>query len=165
MVPVQVRRYQREAPDVKSLDWLRAKKDMENELPPGMEECLLAGGSGHNELYEGLSSNFFAVRKGTVYVAPDGTILLGTVMRLVLDACKALDIPLKREVPLLEHVSEWDGCFITSTSRLVLPISSVQFPDHPDMPEKSFDKPCDTILAIQQFVQQELENRSVDVLN
>lgn len=165
MVPVQVRRYQREAPDVKSLDWLRAKKDMESELPPDMEECLLAGGADHNELYEGLSSNFFTVQNGTVYVAPEGTILLGTVMRLVMDACKALDIPLKREVPRLEQVSEWEGCFITSTSRLVLPISSVQFPDHPDIPEKTFEAPCDTILSIQQYVQQELETRSVDVIN
>eukprot|EP00339_Tiarina_fusa_P010244 CAMPEP_0116999404 /NCGR_PEP_ID=MMETSP0472-20121206/2117_1 /TAXON_ID=693140 ORGANISM="Tiarina fusus, Strain LIS" /NCGR_SAMPLE_ID=MMETSP0472 /ASSEMBLY_ACC=CAM_ASM_000603 /LENGTH=243 /DNA_ID=CAMNT_0004698805 /DNA_START=220 /DNA_END=951 /DNA_ORIENTATION=- len=163
-ITVQVKKYQREDPEIKSLEWMRIKTELEKSLPPNFEETLLAGGDNYNELYEGLSSNFFAVKEKSVFVAPEGTILLGTMMRLVLEACDSLGFRVVREVPKVTEVSEWSGCFISGTSRLVLPINRITFPDHDGIQEKVFTEKCSVVVAIRKFVSDKLEERSVVIL-
>lgn len=123
-VEVQVRQLARDTPEIKSLDWIHKRHAAEEAIPPGVEECIIASG---NELYEGLSSNFYVVKDGTVYLAPEGTILAGSIMKIVLDVCTELQIPLTRQCPSLEEVYNWQACFITSTSRLVLPVHKISW--------------------------------------
>lgn len=43
--------------------------------------------------------------------------------------CKQQDVPVILEAPALNAADSWEGMFITSTSRLVLPVDSVELPD------------------------------------
>jgi len=165
IILTDVRVYERENPEVKSIEWVKAKKTLESELPKEKEEFILAGGSKKNELYEGLSSNFFLFKNDKLYVAPEGTILTGTVMQLVLQACSHLNIPVERKVPLIEDLDDCSGCFISSTSRMVLPINKMFFPDHPNhIPEMVFEVP-DKIKDIANYVRKELITASTDILS
>jgi len=159
---VHVKKYQREDPELKSLTWMKEKSEMEKTLPVGCEEGLLAGGETFDEIYEGLSSNFYVIQQGSLFVAPEGTILQGTVMKLVLEACVSLGIPIVRAVPSLRTLNEWSGCFISSTTRLALPIHRICFPDH-NWPEKIYPNVCQEILAIRSFVKSKLESRSTPI--
>ena len=79
-------------------------------------------------VYEGLSSNFFAIRDGAIETAPLDAVLPGTIQKLVFDVASQLKIPMRYVFPNIAQVAEWEGAFITSTSRAVLPISSIYFP-------------------------------------
>ena len=75
-------------------------------------------------LYEGLSSNFFVIRgDGRLQTAPPSEVLMGTVMKRVIEIECEEGIVFKH--PLIEEIDEWQGAFITSTSRLILPIDRI----------------------------------------
>lgn len=83
---------------------------------------------------EGTQTNVFALlNDGRLYTAGEG-ILEGTVRRLVLEVCSKGDSSLPTvvlEAPRLTDVrSRWIGAFLSSTSRLVLPIDDVWIPKH-----------------------------------
>lgn len=160
---VQMKLYAREDPEVKSLEWMKQKTELEKTMADTFEETLLVSGNNSDEIYEGLSSNFFVIRNGCLYVAPEGTILLGTIMKHVLDACEKLNITVIREPPSLKYLDEWSSCFITSTSRLVLPIQKICFPDHPSIPEKLFTTVPQDLQNIKNCVQRSLEEKSFDI--
>lgn len=74
---------------------------------------------------EGLSSNIFAVINGTVHTAGDG-VLMGTVRNLILRVCKDNGIGVREQPPRKDSVASWQGCIVSSTSRLSLPVAEVQ---------------------------------------
>ena len=74
---------------------------------------------------EGLTSNVFAIINGSVYTAKEG-VLLGTVRNLILKVCEENDIPVVESPPNISNVSTWQGCIVSSTSRLALPVAQVQ---------------------------------------
>lgn len=80
------------------------------------------------EVLEGLSSNFFVVYKdGTIRTAQDG-VLLGYVRQLVLDSLDSCDLKLDTTNPVLLQDGRdglWEEAFITSSSRLIFPISKM----------------------------------------
>lgn len=93
---------------------------------------------------EGTQTNFFAVRGGTLLTAGDGLVLGGTVRRLVLEVCAREGVPVAHEAPSLSALrpdgaaasaaggpagADWDAAFLTSTSRLVLPIDEIEWRD------------------------------------
>lgn len=99
--------------------------------PQDVNEIVLQSETG-NELYEGLSSNFFVVQNGIVITAPPEAVneevilldsfvtlpiqvLAGTIQELVIQSCKEKNIPLARKFPLISDLHLWEGCFITST--------------------------------------------------
>ena len=102
--------------------WVAERRGMEEARGAGVEEVLLADAAGR--VLEGTQTNFFAIQGGTVHTAGEG-VLMGTVRDVVLRACADMGVPVSLEPPELRTMCEWEGCFITSTSRLVLPIDSV----------------------------------------
>ena len=90
-----------------------------------MEDILLCE---NDCMYEGGQSNFFAVKNGTVYTRGDG-VLQGTMRSMVLTLCEKLNIPVCLESPRLSEISQWDACFLTSTSRSVMNINTVRVGD------------------------------------
>lgn len=107
--------------------WVRERKAIYDGLPKDVEEIVLMDPSTH-ELLEGSQTNFYAIQGGAVHTASDG-ILSGTVRALVLDVCAQNDIPVVLAPPNLEQVDAWESCFISSTSRLVLGASELQYED------------------------------------
>eukprot|EP00736_Rhodelphis_marinus_P010877 Rmarinus@m.10019 len=108
----------RKDPLAKHAEWAVERKVFEEQIQGHVNEVLLCEEDG--SLSEGLSSNVFAVMDGTIFTT-DNRILKGTVRDLVLEVCADEGIPVALEAPRLQHVQRWEACFITSTSRLVLP--------------------------------------------
>jgi branched-subunit amino acid aminotransferase/4-amino-4-deoxychorismate lyase len=83
--------------------------------------CYCADGS----VMEGMTSNFLAVVDGEVFTAGEG-ILLGTVRDLVIQECNRNGVNVNLRPPNIKDIARWDGCMISSTSRLALPVDIVE---------------------------------------
>ncbi|KAJ1973950.1 hypothetical protein H4R35_003850 [Dimargaris xerosporica] len=138
----------RECPLAKDSQWMRDRQAIVDQQQPGVNESVLVDPT-TNELTEGLSSNFFTIQAQSptllapteptenatglqldqikVVAAPAGTVLLGTIMKLVLQVCHQHNVTVDERCPTVSELEagEWLGAFITSTSRLVLPIDRV----------------------------------------
>ncbi|KAJ2072751.1 hypothetical protein GGH13_002469 [Coemansia sp. S155-1] len=128
----------RDHPEAKSLQWVHDREALEQFIVPPINEVVLIehdSKDGPLRFYEGLSSNFFVTRRVSVgkqpeYLnfqllsAPLDSVLLGTVMKLVLLICERDGISV-RYAPEFDALESWNGAFVSSTSRLVLPVSNV----------------------------------------
>jgi len=120
----------RENPDVKDAAWARQRKVYEDEMAKDVNEVVMFDHQGH--LYEGLSSNFFAVNKdGALETAPKGSVLWGTMQRHLISLCEESNIKVIYQCPSVRDISTWKGAFITSTSRGLLPIEETRLFLHP----------------------------------
>ncbi|KAI8321759.1 hypothetical protein GQ54DRAFT_304523 [Martensiomyces pterosporus] len=133
----------RENPETKNLQWVHERESLESLIVPPINEVVLVEGSGGGEqrFFEGLSSNFFATRRVStdkqpeylnyqLVSAPLDSVLLGTVMKSVLQICERDGIEVVNE-PVVD-LERWSGAFISSTSRMVLPVSAIIYRDDED---------------------------------
>eukprot|EP00555_Chaetoceros_dichaeta_P003798 CAMPEP_0198250966 /NCGR_PEP_ID=MMETSP1447-20131203/1963_1 /TAXON_ID=420782 /ORGANISM="Chaetoceros dichaeta, Strain CCMP1751" /LENGTH=542 /DNA_ID=CAMNT_0043935891 /DNA_START=193 /DNA_END=1821 /DNA_ORIENTATION=- len=142
----------------KDSQWVMDRKALEQQkLPtnPPVHEVLLTsssqivssdgdegGGDGRSKLtvLEGLSSNFFAItRDGVVYTAAASEgVLLGTLRSIVIQVCEDNGIEVVEEAPPLPSFVDgddggddrngWVGAFVSSTTRLALPVTDLIVP-------------------------------------
>ncbi|KAF6258830.1 aminotransferase [Scenedesmus sp. NREL 46B-D3] len=109
----------------KDSEWVRQRQALEQQQPRDVNEVILMGPNG--SLTEGLTSNFFVVSAaGEVVTANEGA-LNGTVREVVLQVCAERGIAVRLEAPLLSDMGSWQGAFITSTSRLLLPVCEIAY--------------------------------------
>ncbi|KAI8137854.1 aminotransferase [Fennellomyces sp. T-0311] len=134
-VKVEVENKLRSTPVVKDSQWVRDRAGLEKSKAQDVNEVVLVDDVGN--LYEGMSSNFFAVKtdddgKPVVQCAPLEHVLLGTVMKIVMRVCEKHRIPIEWSFPQIRdaRANKWQGCFLTSTSRLLLPIEGLYFNDN-----------------------------------
>jgi branched-subunit amino acid aminotransferase/4-amino-4-deoxychorismate lyase len=113
---------QRFLPEAKSLNTLVNYLARRKAQAAGAHEGLLH----HNGYFtEGSNSNLFTVMNGVVLTPPTGDVLAG-VTRDVVIMLAAQDGMELREAPLaLSELPRWTECFITSTSRHVMPITTI----------------------------------------
>jgi len=87
-------------------------------------EAILTNTDG--SVTEGTSSNFFVVRDGTLLTAGVAEGLLPGITRAVtLELAAGLGIPLEERPLRLEEVRTADEAFLTSTTKMVMPVSRV----------------------------------------
>jgi hypothetical protein len=119
-------------PQSKVARWVRLRKKLEDPTkykPPGVSEVLLVrpvAGDGL-EVLEGLSSNFFVIyNDNTIRTAQEG-VLYGYVRQLVLVCAETCGLKLDKRPILLQDAKEglWKEAFITSSTRLIFPISKM----------------------------------------
>lgn len=122
-IKVQVKGAPRSNAAAKDSEWVRERQSLEDAKPSDVNEIVLVSEDG--SIYEGLSSNFFAVKDGKLYTAGEG-ILLGTVRHIVLQVCEQEGIPVELTPPKVQDASSWEGCMVTSTSRLCLPVCQIE---------------------------------------
>lgn len=113
----------------KDSEWVRERKAIYDRMAPDVEEVILMDPTTRH-LLEGSQTNFYAIQDGAVVTAEEG-ILKGTVRSLVLEVCVENGIPVDLKPPTLDDVEKWQGCFISSTSRLVLGAKSLEY-EEPD---------------------------------
>jgi branched-subunit amino acid aminotransferase/4-amino-4-deoxychorismate lyase len=125
------------SPQNKIASWCRLRRQMETNSykAPGIEEVLMVRqvkdehGVERLEILEGLSSNFFVIYKGgTMRTAIDGC-LHGYVRHLVLDSLDQCGLVFDPRPIFLHESSQWHEAFITSSSRLICPISKIIIPE------------------------------------
>ena len=109
-------------PEAKSLNSLASFLAQRAAHSAGVHEGLLYQ---DDFLTEGSNSNLFAVVDGIVLTPPAQMVLSGVTRDLVLTLATANGVLAgERSLPIAE-MSRWEECFITSTSRHVMPITSV----------------------------------------
>jgi len=69
---------------------------------------------------------FFIIYNSCVYTAPLNSVLNGTILKIVIKICEQHQITIKYEHPKCNETQYWEAAFITSTSRLVLPIHELR---------------------------------------
>ncbi len=111
-------RLKREHPELKQTDFILQSKTERQSMPPGVYELLLLDESG--AILEGMTSNFYGVRQGTLFTAGTG-ILAGVTRQVVLKCAQAEGIPLVLQPVRLAELDSLDEAFITSSSRGVVP--------------------------------------------
>jgi branched-subunit amino acid aminotransferase/4-amino-4-deoxychorismate lyase len=129
-------------PAVKDSQWVRDRASLEKNKGQEINEVVLIDDS--ENVYEGMASNFFAVRRRqhddeegvnksdyVIQCASLDHVLLGTIMKLVMALCEKEKIDIEWVFPRLQdaRAGKWEGCFLTSTSRLLLPIETIYSKD------------------------------------
>lgn len=113
---------QRQTPKAKLTRFIAHARKVRRGKPADANEAIMLDDK--DNLLEGLTSNFFGVRRGVLYTAFEG-VLDGLTRSLALEEAMRLDVPLcQRPVKLLE-VKDLQEAFITSASRAVLPVSQI----------------------------------------
>eukprot|EP01082_Thalassiosira_pseudonana_P004506 g3992.t1 g3992 contig15:92682-94184(-) len=95
--------------------------------PTRYEEIILINNEG--QLLEGTQTNFYVVKDSSTIITADEGVLAGSVRDSVLRVCKSHGIDVELRPPTLEDLKVASGVFITSTSRLVMPVHEVVLGD------------------------------------
>jgi branched-chain amino acid aminotransferase len=104
-------------PESKSIEWLKLRVEIKNQFLKEFDEGLILNEG--CEILEGLSSNFFFIQNGKVFTADKG-VLNGVTRQILLEKMDVNTGFLK-----IGEISYIDEAFITSTSRGVLPVRSI----------------------------------------
>lgn len=120
----------RENPKAKLSSFLGKAETIRNGKAGTFYEILMCTPEG--DLLEGLSSNFYGVMNGTVFTAEEG-VLYGTTRDFILRLAREGGIPVELRPVRLSELQSLDEAFISSTSRSILPICSI---DGIEMKEK-----------------------------
>jgi branched-chain amino acid aminotransferase len=78
----------------------------------------------NGRIFEGLTSNFYAIKNSTVITARVG-ILLGVTRRLVLRLVRSARIDVEYRSLRIDEIGEISEAFLTSSSRGVVPVISI----------------------------------------
>jgi branched-subunit amino acid aminotransferase/4-amino-4-deoxychorismate lyase len=109
-------------PQSKSLNTLTSFMAQRRARAAGVHEALLYHAGC---LTEGSNSNLFAVYEGAVITPPEDEVLSGVTRDIVLRLARANSLPLRSRPLPLDEVPAWEECFITSTSRHVMPVTTI----------------------------------------
>jgi branched-subunit amino acid aminotransferase/4-amino-4-deoxychorismate lyase len=135
-------------PQFKVASWTKLRKKFENPgtfKPPGVAEVLMVRAAPNDtgpELLEGLSSNFFVVYNDGTLRTPVQGVLHGYVRHLVLECAEACGLKIDDSPILLQESPRWKEAFITSSSRLIFPISKILMHDFDDEDNYNTNATC-----------------------
>jgi len=107
-----------------------------------------------------LSSNFGVIKRGVLYTSPKGTVLEGTTLTMILSICSDHGIPVVREFPNTDDWLQWEGAFVSSTTRGLLPINKIRIANgnyELELPS------CPLLENLSSLLDQEMKKNSVDV--
>ena len=121
-VRVVLSQVERKMPRLKTTSFIgNSEAERKSILQSGIYEALMVR---RGRILEGLTSNFYAVRGGTIITARDG-ILLGVTRRYVLRLARSNGIGIDYRPPLVEELASLDEAFITSSGRGVVPVTEI----------------------------------------
>ncbi len=111
----------RERPEIKDIRWARQRDRAKLQLSDGIHTGLLLDREGN--FLEGLDSNFFAIKDGVLCTAVEG-VLHGLTMKVVLEIAPPI-LSVVTEPVNVRDLALLDEAFLTSTSRVVLPVTEM----------------------------------------
>jgi D-alanine transaminase len=113
---------QRFMPEAKSINTLASYLARLQAQAAGAHEALLT----HNGyITEGANSNLFAVSDGAVLTPPADQVLAGVTREILIDLAHRDGIEVCEVDLMVADLQRWTECFITSTSRHVMPVTTV----------------------------------------
>lgn len=114
--------YLRNRPEAKLYGFVSVQNQIRADTEKDAEEILMLGEN--EELLEGLSSNFFTIIDGILRTAGKG-VLHGITRQIVLDLAMRHAIQVDFNPVTMNDLDHVEECFITSTSRGILPVVEV----------------------------------------
>lgn len=111
----------REKPNLKQTAFIFQSSDERRGIREGVFEILLTR---RNRILEGMTSNFFYVRNGTLYTAKYG-VLTGITRGIVIQLAKEKGLRVIYRSLHVEEISQISEAFITSSSRGVVPVVQI----------------------------------------
>lgn len=108
-------------PQAKTTDFIATSRRLYREMPPDTYELLMVDERGC--ILEGLTSNFFALKDGSVYTAGSG-VLEGVTRGLVIELAARM-FPMRLEPVQQDEIALLSEAFITSSSREIVPVVAV----------------------------------------
>ncbi|KAJ6246724.1 d-aminoacid aminotransferase-like plp-dependent enzymes superfamily protein [Anaeramoeba flamelloides] len=162
-IKVQICGQARKQPNTKDTKWVSERKKFIEKRSIGVGEILLA--NKNKELTEGATSNFFIIMNSKIYTSPDNTVLCGITRKLTIKVCKKMGMKIIYKNPKIDKIDQWEEAFITSSSRLVLPIDSVLYEkEEGQLIEKTLDSPKITRNIRRNLIKQmEIESYVIDL--
>jgi branched-chain amino acid aminotransferase len=139
-------------PRAKLTGFIHSASNIRATLPAGVNEALMV--DENSMVLEGLSSNFFAVRNNSLWNAEEG-VLPGITRCVVLAVAEQIGIPIILSPISVQEFETIDEAFITSTSRAILPVVSVDGKKIGD--GKPGDITKELMVKFQEEIQAELE--------
>lgn len=112
----------RDNPKAKLSSFLSRAEDIRQQERDTFDEILMV--SPQNDLLEGLSSNFFGIIGDTIYTA-DKDVLSGTTRDFIMHIANEMNIPVVFKPIKQSEIGMLDESFISSTSRAILPIRTI----------------------------------------
>jgi len=110
---------------VKMLAWAPNLKMLENAQCRGFDEVLLL--NERDEICECTSANIFVAHGGEIWTPPlNSGCLPGVTRQILLDTVRVEGVPLLEKVLYLRDLEQADEIFITSTTRNLLPVVSIE---------------------------------------
>jgi len=80
------------------------------------------------QITEGTHTNFFAVKDETIYTAPKSRLILeGITRKVVLEFCDKFKIDYREEFIEKDELKSFDEFFITSTTKEITPVTSIDY--------------------------------------
>jgi len=116
------RRAERKNPKAKQTSFLRDAERIRDEVLENINEVLLVNGKG--QILEGLSSNFFAIKKGEIWTE-DKQVLSGIVRSIILKEATTAGVRIHLAPVYISEIESLEEAFLTSASRSVLPIQKI----------------------------------------
>lgn len=116
-------RYERDFPHAKTLNMLQSYLAYKKARGAGAYDALLINRAGN--ITEGTRTNFFCIKKKTIYTPPEKNILPGIMRKAMLRIAKANHYAIVESNIALRDVPSYDGAFITSTVSKIMPVKSI----------------------------------------
>jgi len=111
-------------PDIKSGNYLNNVLAYKFAAEKKAHEAIMENSEGF--ITEATTSNVFCVVNGELWTSPDDSdILRGITRNIVITLAQGLDIPLKKKNFTRQDLKNADEAFLTSSTREVMPIASV----------------------------------------
>jgi branched-subunit amino acid aminotransferase/4-amino-4-deoxychorismate lyase len=128
-IAVEVRQHApRDQPNAKDTEWVRQREELERAKARDVDEVVMYAGD-DLAVSEGLSSNFAVIIDGAIHTPRKETVLFGTVFQLIERLCAAHSLPLVIDGVSVRDRARWQAAFIASTTRGLLPVDELRFPD------------------------------------
>jgi len=113
---------QRFMPEAKSMNTLVSYMARRQAQAVDAHEALLTH---DGYLMEGANSNLFAVADGVVLTPPSDQVLAGVTRDILINLAHRHGVQVREAALTVASLGRWTECFITSTSRHVMPITTV----------------------------------------
>mmetsp|Transcript_5524 Transcript_5524/g.18286 ORF Transcript_5524/g.18286 Transcript_5524/m.18286 type:complete len:354 (-) Transcript_5524:323-1384(-) len=165
-IRVEVRGSPRSNAQAKDSSWVAERGPLEALMRPDFNELLL--GTEDGQILEGSQTNFFVLVDGGLVTAGEG-VLAGTVRRLLFEVCEREGVPVTLRPPRLDECSRWSAAFLSSTSRLLLPIDEIYEPEEGKASTEAdlrcrFEYPPSSLaLRLRDMVEREVHAHSVEI--
>ena len=112
----------RHNPIAKTTRWIKQRKSTVESFPPGIYEGILVSSTG--ALLECTTSNFYAIKNGTLFAAADNEVLGGIARQLVLKVAESI-LPIQRESVNVDDLNAISEAFLSSAGRGIVPIVEI----------------------------------------